>query len=43
MMLMISKLTVTTCRPIVHWMPLAPFEMILLLRILFTALKTQKN
>jgi hypothetical protein len=43
MMPMISKLTVTTCRPVFHWMPLAPLEMVLLLRILFASLKTLKN
>jgi hypothetical protein len=43
MMRLISKLTVTTCRPVFHWMPLAPLEMVLLLRIPFASLKTLKN
>jgi hypothetical protein len=43
MMPMISKLTVTTCRSVFHWMPLPLLEMVLLLRIQFASLKTLKN
>jgi hypothetical protein len=43
MMPMISKLTVTTCRPVFHWMPLAPLEMVLLLWSPSASLKTLKN